>query len=199
MFLLQASELSYIAPFRGFDLFLVGIIVLGVVFLKIFLPQYIEKKSEIALAEIAARKENLSEENNQLIKNICSRIDRLEEIVINSQTEMQNHDNEIHSQIQRLVTDMQSQSTIIKNTSKQTLKGLIYNEHIQTLERLFAFKNYIALGGNGNCKEYALASLIIPNKKLWQSVIDDEDEVAVPKTAIYEKTLLDIKIALKSA
>ena len=61
----------------------------------------------------------------------------------------------------------------LKNTYIQTLKNTIYSNS-PILERLIAFKEYIKQGGNGNCKNFAITNLILPNKELWQSVLNND-------------------------
>jgi hypothetical protein len=74
----------------------------------------------------------------------------------------------------------------------QTLKNTIYGNS-PILERLIAFKEYIKCGGNGNCKNFAITNLIISNRELWLSVLNNDsiDEIDKSKNA-YLKTLSEI-------
>jgi len=75
----------------------------------------------------------------------------------------------------------------------QILKNTIYSNS-PILERLISFKEYIRNGGNGNCKNFAITNLILPNKELWLSVLNNEsiDEIDKSKNA-YLKTLSEIE------
>ena len=61
----------------------------------------------------------------------------------------------------------------LQSTYIQTLKNTIYSD-CPNLERLIAFKEYIKHGGNGNCKNFAIKNLILPNKELWQSILNND-------------------------
>ena len=60
----------------------------------------------------------------------------------------------------------------IETLSRYTYENIVYNEAMPLLERLIAFKEYLKLGGNGNCKRYAIKQLILQHKELWQSIVD---------------------------
>jgi hypothetical protein len=72
------------------------------------------------------------------------------------------------------------------------LKSIIYNENIPVLERLECFNEYLKLGGNGNCRKFAV-KIIMSNKELWDSIIKDEVK---DKNKYYEDTINEIKRTL---
>ena len=80
----------------------------------------------------------------------------------------------------------------------QSLKNTIYSERYPILERLIAFKEYIKNGGNGNCKNYALSNLLVNNRELWLSVLNNDnlDDFTNNKTH-YLKTLNEIEKTLQ--
>ena len=65
------------------------------------------------------------------------------------------------------------------------------------MERLLAFKEYIKNGGNGNCKNYAIKDLIVNNRELWLSVLNNDnlDDYESNKNH-YLKTLTEIEKSL---
>jgi len=67
----------------------------------------------------------------------------------------------------------EAMSAKLKKNYIQTLKNTIYSNQ-PVLERLIAFNEYIKHGGNGNCKNYVIGHLILQNKELWQSVLNDD-------------------------
>ena len=83
-------------------------------------------------------------------------------------------------------------SSDIRKNYIQTLKNTVYNEKIPILERLIAFKEYIKLGGNGNCKSYSMVNLILPNKDLWQSVLDNDKLDNLTDKDSYQKIVDEI-------
>ena len=91
------------------------------------------------------------------------------------------------------LNEIKSFSKIINKNYLQTLKNTIYSSSRPTLERLIAFKEYLKLGGNGNCKSFSIKNLILPNKELWQSVIDNDvyEEVKINNDH-YNTTLNEI-------
>jgi len=78
----------------------------------------------------------------------------------------------------------------------QTLKNTIYSSS-PILERLIAFKEYIKNGGNGNCKNFAITNLILPNKELWLSVLNNDNIEDIDKSKNhYLKVLSEIESSL---
>jgi hypothetical protein len=87
----------------------------------------------------------------------------------------------------------------IRKNYMQTLKNTVYSEKAPILERLLAFKEYIKSGGNGNCKNYSMTNLILPNKELWQSVLNNEDvDFFVSNKESYKRTLTEINDSIFS-
>jgi hypothetical protein len=60
------------------------------------------------------------------------------------------------------------------------------------LDRLEAFNEYIKLGGNGNCKKFAM-KLILNNKELWDSIINNNGQEIDNLDNYYRETIKDIK------
>jgi len=69
--------------------------------------------------------------------------------------------------------NIEAMSAKLKKNYIQTLKNTIYSNQ-PVLERLIAFNEYIKHGGNGNCKNYVIGHLILQNKELWQSVLNND-------------------------
>ena len=57
----------------------------------------------------------------------------------------------------------------ILETKLSTLRSDVYNDKLSIFDRLNAYKKYLMLGGNGNCKQTAL-DLILKNKEIWNSI-----------------------------
>jgi hypothetical protein len=81
----------------------------------------------------------------------------------------------IEASINRLVTGQEKLSSILISTRRKTLEYQVYNEKLTPYKRLRAFKHFIALGGNSNTKEDGV-KIILQNRKLWQDVLNDEND-----------------------
>lgn len=119
---------------------------------------------------------------------------RLQQIVMDSINERHRNDQVISQKFLDGNELMSKLSYHIQELSKETLQSIIYNSNIPMFERLTAFNEYIKIGGNGNCKVFAMKELILPDKVLWQSVVDtnykpgeDDDNV------FYQAVLRDTK------
>ena len=84
--------------------------------------------------------------------------------------------------------------------TRLVLENNVYTENMPLLIRLSSFKEFIKLGGNGNCKNYAMSNLILQNKELWQSIVDAKNspEIVQEEENYYTNTLSEIKKVILS-
>ena len=181
----QDVDMTWITLLGIGELIIVGIISLGGIALWKFLPGYVQKKAEVSLAQISAEKEALIEKTNEIVKSYGDALQRIEGVMVKNEAAVQ------HLQI---TTD--AQTDVIKAMSRQTLENTVYNENMPVLKRLRAFREYLGLGGNGNCKEFAIKTMILINMdsvKLWQSVLDEHDDFPITDKSYYRNSLSEIK------
>lgn len=94
--------------------------------------------------------------------------------------------------LKELSKAIETQTQVIQATTKQTLENMVYNENIPIHKRLLAFRNYLAMGGNGNCKEFAFP-MVLEKRLFWQDITNDREGYMITDPEGYEKSLNDIK------
>ena len=93
--------------------------------------------------------------------------------------------------LKELSKTIEKQTQVIQATTKQTLENMVYNENIPIHKRLLAFRNYLAMGGNGNCKEFALP-MVLEKRLFWQDIIHEKGFMITDPES-YEKSINEIK------
>lgn len=78
-------------------------------------------------------------------------------------------------------------------TKLSTLRSDVYNENLPVFDRLSAYKKYLMLGGNGNCKQKA-QELILKNKEMWNSITAKKE---IRHSKEYKQAIEDIQHFLK--
>lgn len=146
--------------------FLLFFVVIVILIRKTF-PRFIEKR----VANVANVFENKITETNTLLKNI-------------------------ENTLGKVVSEIDAQTLAVKETTKQTWENMVYNDNIQPAKRLRAFRKYLGIGGNGNCKDYAMRKIILQNKKEWNDVFQEPEDFTIINRYDYDKVMDEIKTML---
>lgn len=175
MYLLQADTImeagKTLSLFSGLDLFIVAFLIIAVILIWKLLPKWIDKKSEIRMYEINSKNLQMEYETNALVKETSKRLEKLETVL----------------------QDFNKNGS--KEIEKNVLKSIIYNENVPVLERLECFNKYLKLGGNGNCRKFAM-KIIIENRKLWDSILNNEEVIIDNLNRYYKDSIKEIKVRL---
>jgi hypothetical protein len=166
MYLLQA-EIGWMRDvgLRGWDLAVWGLIVLGVIFLWRVMPGIIRKENKKSEAGAAA----------------LSRLGEIEASLAEAKKEREWFNNNTVERLNAISGHARSAVEQQQALSKYTLIAVIYNQSIPPLIRMECLISYLKRGWNGNCLEFAVDDLIMPNKELWQSLfvqVNDDSEVS---------------------
>jgi len=193
MFYLLQTDLvretgNVIKAFGGLEiveLVIIAILIIAVVLIWKCLPEWISKKSEIKMLQINKQNEQVGNETNALVKETSNRLEKLETAVCKI--------SDINKKIDDIIDDRIIQSNKLDTVYKDVLSLRVYDENSPILDRLEAFNEYIKLGGNGNCKDYAKTNLILKNKELWKNILKKEKVEIIDLKEYYKDSLLEIK------
>ena len=161
------------------ELVIIGLVVVAVIFLIKNLNVIIDGR----VKKYKEENQHLELETNSLVKNIGTTIKVFEGSLIElTQKVAQLSENEKRHQM----------------LTKDILKLIIYNPLLEPSYRMEACWEYFYLGGNGLTKEYALKEIILPNRKLWEVIVQKKREATPDFDAkkIYEATMDEIDKAL---
>jgi len=159
---MSPEMLNALSLFEGIELVTIALLFV-IVSMIIFLgPKWLDKRNEIKLVEINKENQQVDAETNAMVKEISSRIGRLEESGHDFNTKLEN------LEVDKVNTKM---------LARDILKSLVYNESssMPMLDRLEYARDFLKLGGNGNCRKH-IKQLVVANKELWNHVLDEDSK-----------------------
>jgi hypothetical protein len=95
----------------------------------------------------------------------------------------------VHTYIKEDIKQLMEQ---VKLNRRDSLRGLIYSK-APTLNRMVALDDFIRLGFNHECLDFAIKDFIVGNKELWYSVLNQRKDEPIHDKERYEKSLKKIE------
>jgi hypothetical protein len=155
---------------------LYALVVVGFVVLRLIMPKLIKRESQDVVSTISreevqkviAENELLLGENNAFFR----RLDNIEAALIDAKKEREFYNNTISERFTVVSDRIQAISLKLEETSLHALEVGIYDSNSPSLRRMIKLISYIKRGADGNCLNFAIKDLILPNKELWQSLFE---------------------------
>ena len=181
---------------RGWDLIIVGVILLGVAFFRWGLPYLMKKEGKDILQKIGKEtidnllkeKENIIDETNTINKTILTRLSKIEEELYESQKKSDYYNNMVKERFDALDSELKAAQSSAEEGLVSSIKNKIYNDDLFPLSRMNALKDYLSYGKNGFVVNYAVGAFLLPNRDLWFSTFDKEENWAGIKCPEHYKT-----------
>lgn len=175
---MQPPDLSFWTAFQNNPTALVMVIIGTIlIVLSIFvLPKIVGKRAEVEIKKIEVNKNELTEENNRLIKGMGNVAGRIEDSI-----------NVLNKKYDELSEIIQKQSRVVDRTSRQIDMLIVLDEKMEILDRLIAFNWCLKVHKNGKIYQTG-CDLILHNKSTWQWVLE-HDLYKQPNNEKYQKLL----------
>jgi hypothetical protein len=155
----------------------------------------IYKMGKESIDKLLKEKEMFIEENNAIIKSVSSSIAKINEALIADKKE---HDSFYNTTIERFDSITKQVAEYRESEEKWHLRALrnsVQNENAPRLIRMTDFREYIQHGGNHDLNEYAFQHVLLPDRKLWNSLFcspDDLSDVPLKYREHYKETMASL-------
>jgi hypothetical protein len=162
------------------------------------MPKLIKRESKDVVATISREEvQKVITENELLLgesNTFFRRLDNIETALIDAKKEREFYNNTISERFTVMSDRVQVISMKLEETSTHALEVGIYDSNSPPLRRMIKLISYIKRGKNGNCLNFAIKDLLLPNKELWQSLFDLLNDLSdVTNMEAYQASLKKIK------